>query len=149
MQAERGGGGDVDVRRSGIVERDAEHLAGFAGGDRIALRLVDPVLALRRLARVAQIEDAADGAVDVDRGAIGARRGAGEARGESFAGLQALRQAGAGGERQQQQSGGAEQFRSTFGKMVGYDGGGHWSASSLEICFCPTTTTSGQPGCDA
>ena len=45
----------------------------------------------------------------VDRGqAIGTRGGTGEPGGECFAGLQALRQAGAGGERQQQQSGGAE-----------------------------------------
>ena len=117
MQAERGGGGDVDVRGSGIVERDAEHLAGFCGGDRVALRLVDPVLALRRLTRIAQVEDAADGALGIDRRAVGPGHGAGEAGGEGFAGLQALRQAGAGGEGEQQQSGGADELHSTFGKV--------------------------------
>jgi len=75
------------------------------------------VLTLRRLARIAQIEDAADGALHVDRGeAVSARRGAGEARGESFAGLQSLREAGARGESEQQQRGSAEQLRSAFGK---------------------------------
>ena len=54
-----------------------------------------------------------------DRGqAIGAVRGTGEPGGECFTRLQALRQAGAGGERQQQQSGGADKLRSALGEIV-------------------------------
>ena len=44
--------------------------------------------------------------------------GAGEAGGEGFAGLQALRQAGAGGEGEQQQSGSADELHSTAGELI-------------------------------
>ncbi len=77
----------VDVRRAGVVERDAEHLADLACHDRLALRLVDPMLPERRHARRPHVDDAADGAVGIDdRHAAGAGRGAGKSRHIGFAG---------------------------------------------------------------
>lgn len=119
VQAEGGGGSDIDVRRRGVVERDAEHLADLTGGHRSALRLVDPMLTLRGRAGRPQVEDAADRAVLIDRGqAVGALRGTGEPGGERFTGLQTLREAGTGGERQQQQSSGAGELGAALGEMV-------------------------------
>jgi hypothetical protein len=98
MQAEGRRCGDIDIRRIGIVESNAEHLADLSRGDRRALRFVDPVLALRRLTRRAQIENAADCSLRVDHwGAIASRHHAGEPGCECFAGLQALSHAWAGG----------------------------------------------------
>jgi hypothetical protein len=77
------------------------------------------MLALRRCTGRAQVEDAADRAVLINRGqAVGTLCGAGEPGGERFTRLQALRQAGAGGERQQQQSSCAGKLCSALGEMV-------------------------------
>ena len=62
MQGVGGCRGQVDVGRRGVVERDAEYLADLARLERIALRLVDPVLADGWLARRQDVDDAADGA---------------------------------------------------------------------------------------
>jgi len=90
VQAERGGGGQIDIRGRGVVERYAEHLAHLACGDRQTLRLVDPMRALRRLAGGAQIDDAADRAGRVDNGAPVPDRGPGKAGYERFARLWSL-----------------------------------------------------------
>ena len=68
MQAEGRGGGDIDVGRRGVVERHTEHLADLARGDGRALRRIQPPCALRRNARAAQVDDAADGALEIDDG---------------------------------------------------------------------------------
>ena len=87
MQAEGRRCADIDVGRRRIVEHHAEHLSDLAGGDRVALRFVHPLLAVRRLSRCAQVENAADRSIDVDGRRIGLRRNAGEARHEGFTGL--------------------------------------------------------------
>ena len=87
MQAEGRGRGQVDVGRIGVVERHAEDLADLARGHRLSLRLVDPMLAERRHARGAQVDDAADGAVGVDHRAAGAWPGPGKPRYKGFARL--------------------------------------------------------------
>ncbi len=79
MQPEGRRGGQVDVRRLGIVERHTEYLANIAGGHRDALRLVQPVVALRCLAGIADVDDAADDAVEVDDGAAAVVERPGEA----------------------------------------------------------------------
>src|SRR5690242_1519092 len=66
METEGRSCSDVDIGRRGVVERDAEDLADLSRGDGRALRGVEPLRALRRGARVAQVEDAANGAVEVD-----------------------------------------------------------------------------------
>jgi hypothetical protein len=50
VEAEGRGGAEIDVRRIGIVEGDAEDLADFGRRHRQALLLVQPVMTLRRLA---------------------------------------------------------------------------------------------------
>ncbi len=90
VQAESGRGGQVDARRIGIVERDAEHLTDIAGGDREGLRLIQPVAAVGGEARRAQIDGDSDIAGEVDDGARAARPvdggRAGEFRDEGLAG---------------------------------------------------------------
>ena len=151
VQAERGGGGDVDVRGIGIVERHAEHLADFAGGDRIALRLVDPVLALRRLARVAQIEDAADSAVECRScgshrhpGAVPEKRVA-----KASPGCRPCARLGAAVSDSSSKAVAPNSFVRRLVRWLDTMVADIGVPLPLEFCFCPTTTTSGQPGCDA
>ena len=80
MQAEGRGRREIDIGRVGVVEHDAEHLADLAGGDRAALRLVEPMGALRRLAGRSHVEDASDRAVQVNDRAGGAIEKAGDWR---------------------------------------------------------------------
>ena len=69
VQAKGGGGRQEDVGSLLVLafgQRHAEDLAHFAGRNKHALRFVDPVLARRRLARTAYIEDRGADAIDVD-----------------------------------------------------------------------------------
>ena len=68
MKAESRCRGQIDIL--GVIDRNAEYLADLARGDRIVLRLVEPVLPLWRLPRTAQIDDAADGALEINDGSI-------------------------------------------------------------------------------
>src|SRR5690606_20787032 len=92
VQSECGGRRDVDVGRARVVDSDAEDLSDLTGPNLRALRLVDPVLALGRLLRRPEVDDAADNAIRVDpRRALVLIEGAGEARHERLARLQRLR----------------------------------------------------------
>ena len=73
MQAEDRGGGQIDIRRTAVVEGYAEHLADLTGCDWQALGCVEPRLAARRPAGRADIDDTADDAIKVDYGAAGLR----------------------------------------------------------------------------
>ncbi len=91
MQTECGCRREVNVRRRCIVERNAEHLSDLASSDCAALRLIDPVITARRLARSAHIDDAANDAVYIyPITALRAldRRLAGKSRDVSFPRLQ-------------------------------------------------------------
>ncbi|MCZ7659256.1 MAG: hypothetical protein M5U07_16010 [Xanthobacteraceae bacterium] len=68
VEAERRRRRQIDVRRGGRVEGDAEHLADLAGRHRQALRRIAPHGPAWRRPRRAKIHDAADGAVHVDDG---------------------------------------------------------------------------------
>jgi hypothetical protein len=93
MEAERRGGGQIDVRRVAVVEGDAEHLPDLARRDRKPLRLVDPMLSARRFAGRSNIDDAADRPIEIDREDIlvrGILRNAGKTGYVSLARLQHL-----------------------------------------------------------
>ena len=66
MEPERGCGGHKDVGWGGIVESDAEDLPDVLGFKWCALRLVDPMLALRQLLRRSEVDNTADSAIGID-----------------------------------------------------------------------------------
>src|SRR5687768_2576817 len=92
MQSESRAGTKIDVRRHRIIEHEAEDLPDLPGCNRIALWLVDPVVAKGRLSRSPDINNAADHSIDID-GKCGlpvrpwSRRHAREARHERFTDL--------------------------------------------------------------
>ena len=93
--------GEIDVGRIGAIERNTEHLAHLTGGHGMALRLVDPMLALWGLCRIADVDDAADSTTRVDDGLAAARRGSGKARRIGLARLQQSLLSKDAGDRQQ------------------------------------------------
>src|SRR5215213_9406140 len=89
MQAEGGGGSEIDRRWRRIVQYDAEHLTHIASSYGLPLGFIDPMPPAGRLARRTHVEDAADNAGGIDRrGAVWSLRGAGETRDIGFAGAQ-------------------------------------------------------------
>ena len=78
MQAESRGGAHINVWRRGVVEDHPKHLPNLGGRHRISLRLVDPMVAARRLPRRPDVDDAPHDAIEVDgKPALTARIGAG------------------------------------------------------------------------
>lgn len=108
MQAECGRGGDVDVGRVLAVQRNAENLADLGCLERLALRLVDPVMTLRRLAGRTHIDDASDRSLGVDRHLVALRAGCGRAGKAGHKGLARLHGLGPQRFNRQQQAGGKQ-----------------------------------------
>ncbi len=79
VQTEGGRRGQIDIRLVGPVDGDAEDLSDLACRHGIELRLVQPMLTPRRLRRIAQIDDAADGSGRIDDDRIALGLGAGKA----------------------------------------------------------------------
>ncbi len=67
MQSECRSRREIDVRRRGVVENDAEDLANLCGSHWCALRFIQPVLSLRSLPGIADVDNTADDALEVDR----------------------------------------------------------------------------------
>ncbi len=90
MQAEGGGGSQVDIGRGSIVKSDSKELPHLASCHRFALRRIAPVLTFRWFARTANINDRADHAIDVNDSCATFNGGARKARGISFTRLESL-----------------------------------------------------------
>jgi hypothetical protein len=114
VEAEGRGGAEIDVRRIGIVEGDAEDLADFGRRHRQALLLVQPVMTLRRLAGPPHVDDRSNDPGRIDDLGLAFGLGPGEAGHVSLAGLISL--AGLLGRRRRQAIGGElEKERATDG----------------------------------